>query len=108
MPVDVDQARAEGSGGADTVPDLTEWLRFVRAQINSADRVAEAHQPVNGMCACWRPLPCVQLDSLLRRRSEFERAVAALVGPTVALPPITPAVSVAPSRPRRWWQWRRS
>ncbi|GAA1624012.1 hypothetical protein ACFQY4_15070 [Catellatospora bangladeshensis] len=103
MLTEIDPSRVTPAAGA--FPDLGEWLMLARTQIDSAERVAEAHQPDNGMCACSRPLPCVQLGSLLRRRAEFERAVAALVGPTAHLPVIPLAVSVSCGRQRRWWRW---
>lgn len=104
MLAEVRRTQATCTAGASPLPDMEEWLRLARTQIDSADRVAAAHRPDNGMCACSRPLPCVQLDSLMRRRTEFERAMAALVGPTVALPVIEVAMVSASGRRRSWWR----
>lgn len=87
-------------------PDVAQWLTTAQAQIDNADRVARAHQPDYGMCTCSRPLPWVQLDSALRRRSEVEAAVSVLLGPTLVLPVIVSVQPLSPAGQRRWSRFR--
>jgi hypothetical protein len=66
------------------------FVTYAREQVAAADAIIGRHRYAGVSCACGRPLPCPQLQSLLERRSYFTRRLAIM----------EPAADV-PTAPRR-------
>lgn len=82
---------------------------MVRAEagLAMADSILDRHRPEGGMCACLRPLPCLAVAEVRRRRADHERVIAALTGTTQMIPQVDPAGAKTARHARRWRIWKR-
>lgn len=77
------------------------------AGLAMADSILDRHRPEGGMCTCLRPLPCLAVAEVRRRRADHERVIVALTGETQMVPRIAPAGAKIARQTRRWRIWKR-
>ncbi|WP_155372656.1 hypothetical protein [Catellatospora vulcania] len=80
-------SRHRARGGR--VLDRDQFITYARVQVDTATSLLAGHGPSPGGCACGRPWPCPQRESLSAVAEHYQSRLA-LLDETVLLPVITP------------------